>query len=162
MPHITLEYMIMIPILLTQIIVFPYLAITIRDSWLGSNVNLELQEIGSNLSSSMQQLYYTMNHASISSGTLSAKIDNPAVIGDGYGNFYSYTIKLLNATEANSNVRILNITLSIVAGPGGSTSTLVTLGENAAWQNNSVFLSNSTSITATKTSDSITLSFGDN
>jgi hypothetical protein len=152
MPHITLEYMIMIPVLLAQIIVFPYLAITIRDSWLGSNVNLELQEICSNLSSSMQQLYYTMDHASISSGTLSAKINNPTIIGDGYGNFYSYP---------NSNVRILNLTLTVL-GPGGSTSTLVTLGDNAAWQNNSVFPSNSTSITATKTSDSITLSFGDN
>ena len=71
------------------------------------------------LGSSMQQLYYTINHASISSGPFQLNWTHPAVIGEGYGNFYSYTIKLLNATKANSNVRIMNITL-ILAGPGGS------------------------------------------
>lgn len=160
MPHVTIEYMIMIPILLTQIIVFPYLAITMRNSWLDSNINLELQEICSHFGSSMQQLYYTVNHASIASGSLTVQLNTPISIGDGYGNFYRYTITLQNATNSNTNVRIMNITLSML-GPGGETSTLVTLGENAAWQNNSTYPSNSTSIVATKTPGSISLSFGE-
>jgi hypothetical protein len=161
MPHITIEYMIMIPILLMQIIIFPYLAITMRNSWLDSNINLELQEICSHLASSMQQLYYTVNHASISSGSLTAQLNIPTSINDGYGNIYRYTIMLQNATNTNSHVRIMNITLSML-GPGGEASTLVTLGGNAAWQNNSTFPSNSASIIATKTPGSISLSFGDN
>lgn len=162
MPHITLEYMIMIPILLMQIILFPYVAVTMRTSWVESNVNLELQEICSHIGSSMQQLYYTMNHASISAGSLSAKLGTPTSIGDGYGNFYGFTITLQNATNVNTDVKIMNVTLHI-EGTGDQAFSLVTLGDNAVWQNNAVFLSSSsTSVNATKTAGSIMLTFGAN
>ena len=55
-------------------------------------------------------------------------------------------LTLQNATNANNHVKIMNVTLSSLQGQVDQASTLVTLGENAAWQNNSVFLSNSTSI----------------
>jgi hypothetical protein len=152
--------MIMVPVMIAQIILFPYLAVTIRDTWVDSNINLELQEICGHLSSSIQQLYYTMNHASISSGSLTAKLGTPPLIGDGFGRFYNYTITFQNATSVGSEVKILNVTLQL-QGRNGVSSSLVTLGENADWQNNATFLGSKTTLVALKTDDSIWVGFGD-
>jgi hypothetical protein len=160
LPHITIEYMIMVPIMIAQIILFPYLAITIRDSWVNNNVELELDEICGHLGSSIQQLYYSMNHASISSGSLTAKLSTPSLIGDGYGNFYNYTITFQNATNSYNDVKIMKIVLDI-KGRNGDASTIVTLGPNADWPNNCTYVSSSlSSIIATKTPASISLGFG--
>jgi hypothetical protein len=127
-------------------------------AWSNSRMTLELQEVSGHLGSSMQQLYYTMNHASISSGSLTAKLTVPTTITDG-NNGYNYMITLSNATNLNSKVEVMNLTLSLI-GASGKASTLVTLGQNAYWQNNSTFKSNNISlISATKASGIISLSF---
>ena len=157
MPQVTIEYMIMVPILILQIFLFPIAAATIMGAWSNSRMTLELQEVSGHLGSSMQQLYYTMNHASISSGSLTAKLTVPTTITDG-NNGYNYMITLSNATNLNSSVKVMNLTLSLI-GTSGKASTLVTLGQNAVW-NNSAFKSNNISlINATKSSDTIFLSF---
>lgn len=157
MPQVTIEYMIMVPILILQIFLFPIAAATIMGAWSNSRMTLELQEVSGHLGSSIQQLYYTMNHASISSGSLTAKLDVPTTITDG-NNGYNYMITLSNATNLNSSVKVMNVTLSLI-GTSGKASTLVTLGQNAYW-NNSAFKSNNISlINATKSSDTIFLSF---
>ncbi len=161
MAHITIEYMIMVPVMIAQIILFPYLAVTMRDSWVNSNMELELGEICGHLGSSIQQLYYSMNHASISSGSLTAKLSTPPLIGDGYGNFYNYTITFQNATNSYNDVKIMKIVLDI-QGRNGDASTIVTLGPNADWSDNSTYVSSSLDgIAATKTPSSIWLGFGD-
>ena len=157
MPQVTIEYMIMVPILILQIFLFPIAAATIMGAWSNSRMTLELQEVSGHLGSSMQQLYYTMNHASISSGSLTAKLTVPTTITDG-NNGYNYMITLSNATNLNSSVKVMNLTLSLI-GTSGKASTLVTLGQNAVW-NNSAFKSNNISlINATKSSGIISLSF---
>ena len=157
MPQVTIEYMIMVPILILQIFLFPIAAATIMGAWSNSRMTLELQEVSGHLGSSMQQLYYTMNHASISSGSLTAKLTVPTTITDG-NNGYNYMITLSNATNLNSSVKVMNLTLSLI-GTSGKASTLVTLGQNAYW-NNSAFKSNNISlINATKSSGIISLSF---
>ena len=83
----------MIPILIMQIFIFPFAATIIMNTFTDSRRTLELQEIAGQLGSSMQQLYYTINHASISSGSLTAQPDTPSFI-DGY----SYNVTLLDAT----------------------------------------------------------------
>jgi hypothetical protein len=155
LPQVTIEYMIMVPVLILQIFLFPIAASVIMNTWVDSRMTIELQETAGHLGSSIQQLYYTMNHASISSGSLTAKLDTPPTIEGHY-----YNITLQDATNSNTtSLRIMNVTLSL-AGTNDKTSTLVTLGENADWQNNAIFLSNSTtSIIATKSSGSIWLSF---
>jgi len=138
--------MIMVPVLIMQIFIFPFAATMMMDTWVDSRRELVLQETAGHLGSSIQQLYYTINRASISNGSLTLKLDTPPSIEG-----YAYTITLHNATNSNAQARIMNITLNLV-GARGATSTLVTFGENAAWQDNALYLSNSTSINATKTS----------
>jgi len=158
MAQISIEYMIMIPILILQIFLFPIAATAIMNAWTDSRITVQLQEVSGHLGSSIQQLYYTMNHESISSGSLTAKLDVPTVIQDG-PNDYNYKITLSNATNPNSSVKVMNLTLSLI-GANGKASTLVTLGNNADWQNNLTFKSSNTSvISATKSSGSISLSF---
>lgn len=154
MPQVTIEYMIMVPVMIMQIFLFPIAASVIMNTWVDSRMTIELQETAGHLGSSIQQLYYTMNHASIASGSLTVELDTSPFIEGHY-----YNITLQNATNANTSIKIMNVTLSL-AGTNDKTSTLVTLGENADWQNNVIFLSNSTtSIIATKSSGSIWLSF---
>ena len=158
MTQVTLEYMIMIPILILQIFLFPIAAGAIMGAWSNSRMTIELQDISGHLGSSIQQLYYTINHASISSGSLTAKVDVPTTIPDG-DKSYNYLITLSNATNSNSAVKVMNLTLSLI-GADGQASTLVTLGQNANWQDNSTLNSNTFSlICATKTSSTISLSF---
>jgi hypothetical protein len=154
MSHITIEYMIMVPVLILQIFIFPFAASAIMNVWVDQRKTLELQEVSGHLGSFMQQIYYTMNHVSISTGTLTAKLDTPPLIEN-----YAYTIILQNATNPNNSVKIMNLTLSLI-GTNNHASTLVTLGENAAWQENSTYNSIHVSIiTASKTSSTISLSF---
>ncbi len=65
--------MIMVPILILQIFLFPIAATAIMNAWSDSRMTIELQEISGHLGSSIQQLYYTMNHASISSGSINCQ-----------------------------------------------------------------------------------------
>lgn len=158
MPQVTIEYMIMIPLLILQIFIFPIVAMTIMNTWSNSRMTIELQDVSGHLASSVQQLYYTVNHASISSGSVTAKLDVPAVIEDG-NHGYNYMVILNDSTNPSSSVRVMNLTLSLI-GANGHASTLVTLGQNANWQNNSAFESNNISlINATKSSGTILLSF---
>lgn len=157
MAQVTIEYMIMVPVLIMQIFLFPIAATAIMGAWSNSRMTIELQEISGHLGSSMQQLYYTMNHASISSGSITYKADVPIVITDG-DKGYNYLITLTNATNSNGSVKVMNLTLSLI-GANGEASTLVTLGQNANWQNNSTLKSDLFSlICATKTSSTISLS----
>ena len=153
MPQVTIEYMIMVPVMIMQILIFPFAAQIIMSTWDDSRRTIELQETAGHLGSSIQQLYYTMNHASIASGSLTVKLDTPPLIEG-----HAYTITLQNATNPNTSIKIMNVTLSL-ASTSNKVSTLVTLGENAAWQDDATFPSNSTSIIATKASGSIWLSF---
>jgi hypothetical protein len=61
--------MIMIPVLILQIFLFPITASVIMNTWADSSMTLELQETAGHMGSSIQQLYYTMNHASVPNGT---------------------------------------------------------------------------------------------
>lgn len=153
MPQVSLEYMIMVPVLILQILIFPFAAQIVMNTWNDSRLTIELQETAGCLGSSIQQVYYTVNHGSIASGSLTVGLSTPPFIEGHY-----YTITFQNATQSNNAVKVMNLTLSL-SKTNDKTSTLVTLGENANWQNNAVFLSNSTtSILVTVSSGSIRLS----
>ena len=157
MAHITIEYMIMIPLLILQIFIFPIVAVTVMNVWSNSRMTVELQEVSGHLASSVQQLYFSINHASIASGSLTAKLSVPIVIQDGY-NGYNYMITLSDATNQGSAIKVMNLTLSLI-GTRGSASTLITLGQNANWTSSSFDSNNISQINATKTSGNILLSF---
>jgi hypothetical protein len=156
--HITIEYMIMIPVLIMQIFLFPLTATVIMDTWADSRMTLELQTTAGHLGSSIQQLYYTINHGSISSGSMKITLDVPPLIEG-----RAYTTTLSHVTHLDTSYQIMNVTLKLI-GTKDQTSTLVTLGPNVDWQENLAFNSTShnLSLVASKTADSIWVSFGGN
>ncbi len=119
-------------------------------------MTIELQETAGHMGSSIQQLYYTMNHASISNGSMQINLDTPPLIEG-----LAYTTTLSHVTHLDTSYQIMNVTLKLI-GTHDQTSTLVTLGQNVDWQENLAFNSTShpLSLIATKTANSIWLSFG--
>jgi hypothetical protein len=156
--HITIEYMIMIPVLIMQIFLFPIVASAIMDTWGDSTMTIQLQTTAGHMGSSIQQLYYTMNHGSMSDGSMKITLDVPPII-----NGRAYTTTLNHVTQLDTSYQIMNVTLKII-GTRVQTSTLVTLGQNANWQENLAFNSTShnLSLIATKTPNSISITYGGN
>lgn len=140
MPHATIEYMIMIPVLILQIFLFPLTASWLMDIWVDSRRTLALQEIASHLGSSIQQVYFTLNHDSISAGTVIQKVDIPRFI-ENYPYIGNATLKTVLESSLNSS-KVLEITLKLRT-VGTTVTTSVILGQNVMWQE-STFVSNST------------------
>jgi hypothetical protein len=158
MPHITIEYIIMIPVLVLQIFLFPISANWLMNIWVNSRRTLALQDAASHLGSTLQQLYFSLNHETISMGTATYSPELPPFIED---NFYKGTGVLTAVSNATANsTKILQLTLTL-ANTGTKVTTQVILGPNVLWQQ-STFISNSTNacVCAKKNSTGITLSFG--
>jgi hypothetical protein len=153
--EVTVEYMILIPVLILQIFLFPMFVNVVMNQYVDEHRSLELQETASYLSSSIEQIYLSLNHTSILSCTITSNLGSQPLI-DGY----VYTGNATLQTELNS-CQVLDITLNLV-GADISTTTSVTLGQNVQWVNSS-FTSNSATacIIAQKFPDqTIQLSFG--
>lgn len=142
MPQVAIEYVIMVPVLIAQIFLFPFAASIMMNNWVESRRTIALQEAASHLSSSLQQLYSSVNHDTITAGTTTFKTDLPMLIED-----YPYTANasLRTAGSDPNGSRILEITLKCM-GIGLSTTAFATFGENMQWRN-STLMSNSTSAT---------------
>jgi len=140
MTHITIEYMIMIPILIMQIFLFPLTTSWLMNIWVDSRRTLALQEATSHLGSTIQQLYFALNHETISAGTatylpgLPPFIENHHYIGNA-------TLRTVLDPTLNSS-KVLELTLKL-ARTQITTTTSVILGPNVLWQE-STFVSNST------------------
>jgi hypothetical protein len=139
MVQITIEYMIMIPILILQIFLFPLTAGWIMTTWVDSRQTLALQETASHLGSSVHQVYSALNHESISAGTVTNRLEVPPFI-EGYA--YKGNASLRASNPAPNSSQVLDITLRFMGGHIEST-TSVTLGQNVAWDSDSEFMSNS-------------------
>ena len=155
MAQITIEYMILMPVLVIQIFIFPYTATVIMDAWADSRRTIELQEVTGHLGSSIQQLYYTINHASIVNGTMKLTLDLPLFIEN-----HAYTVNLGHITS-DDPYELMNVTLSLI-GTTSRASTVVTLGDNVDWAGNLSFNSTTTPsiLTATKTLNEVILTHG--
>jgi hypothetical protein len=138
MAHIAIEYVIMIPVLIAQIFLFPLAANAFMSVWVDSRRTLELQNSAILLGSVVQQLYLSLNRAVMLSGSAAYVPSLPPLIED---QFYTgnATLQMVSGGGSNSS-RVLQINLFLAAKV--STSTSVVLGNNAVWQN-STFVSNS-------------------
>jgi hypothetical protein len=159
MPHVTIEYAIMVPVLISQIFLFPLATGWLMDIWVNSRRTLGLQEAVSYLGSAIQQVYFSLNHETISAGTVRQKSNVPPSI-ENYPYTGTATLKTVLDPALNSS-KVLALTLKL--GTIGTTVTSsVILGQNVLWQN-STFMSNSTNacIMAQKYANgTICLSFG--
>jgi hypothetical protein len=132
--------MIMIPILILQIFLFPLTAGWIMTTWVDSRQTLALKETVSHLGSSIQQVYSALNHESISEGIVTNRLEVPPFI-EGYAYTGNATLRTALDPALNSS-KVLDITLRL-RGASIQAFTSVTLGQNVEWQN-STFMSNST------------------
>lgn len=141
MPQITIEYMIMIPILIMQIFLFPLTAGWIMNTWVDSRRTLALQETASHLGSSIQQIYASLNHATISEGNVTNKLDVPPFI-EAYAYSGTATLRTLGANSSANSSQVIDITLRLM-GANIEAMSSVTLGQNVEWNSGSVLNSNS-------------------
>lgn len=139
MPHITIEYVIFVPILILQIFLFPLAASISMNIWINSRRELLLETVASRLASSIQQLYFSLNHKSVPAGTVTYDPDVPEYIDN---HPYIAEGELLPLAGSESNKR-LNITLTLI-GLDVKVEASATLGPNVSWDEDSLFLSNST------------------
>jgi len=140
MPHVTIEYVIMVPVLILQIFLFPLTANWLMNIWVDSRRTLALQEVASHLGSTIQQVYFSLNHETISAGTATQKSDVPPFI-ENYPYTGNATLRTVLDPALNSS-KVLEITLKLKT-VGTTVTTSVILGQNVQWQE-STFISNST------------------
>lgn len=135
MAHVTIEYIIMIPLLILQIFLFPWATSSMMNIWVNARRDLALKDAASNIGSAIQQLYSSLSSSDISAGTIVYVPDLPAYIEgcpfEATGYIYS---------PSNSS-KILRITLRLMV-YGNTADTSVILGENVEWQS-STLVSNS-------------------
>lgn len=131
----------MIPILLLQIFVFPLVANVLMNTWVDSRRTLMLQDAASNMGSTIQQMYFALDHnTTIPSGTTTDQFGLPPYI-DGY--FYTANATLQPSSIATNPSQVLQITLKLVTTSLEVTSQAL-LGSNAKWDSTMIFMSNST------------------
>jgi hypothetical protein len=138
LPQITIEYMIMIPMLILQIFLFPLTAGWIMNTWVDSRQTLALRETASHVGSAVHQVYSALNHESISAGTVTNRLEIPSFIED-----HVYNGSASMRDSAPNSTQILDITLTFLGGRIEASAS-VTLGQNVAWDQDSEFMSNST------------------
>ena len=160
MVHVTIEYMIMIPMLIMQIFLFPLTASWLMNVWVDSRRTLVIQDAASHLGSTIQQLYFALNHGTISSGKATYSTGLPPYIED-YPYFATATLRAALGPSLNSS-QILEITLTLITTKITATSSPV-LGLNVLWTP-STYKSNSTHacVTAEKFANgTISMYFGE-
>jgi len=136
MPHISMEYAIMVPVLLLQVILIPMAAGWMMDVWVVRRRETALQDVASHMGTAIQQLYFSLNSEEVSAGITSDSPNVPPFIES-----IPYVITASDRKVENSTMIDLHLAL---IGTGTTASSQVTLGPNVVWKQ-STFLSNATS-----------------
>jgi len=126
-PHITIEYVILVPILFVQILVFPLAAEIMTSSWVDARRDAALQGAASHLASTIQQLYLSVNRDEILAGNITqASTLSPTI------ELYPYTANgALTSLDSNSSKKLV-LTLTLERAGNTATASAV-LGPNARW-----------------------------
>ena len=145
MVQITIEYMILTPVLILLIFLLPILANTMMSPYVSSRQTLELQNVASHLGSTIQQVYFSLNHDAVAAGNVSSNMEIPPLLET-----QTYTINCTSRVALDSGALIVDLKVKL-SGSGATGNSSVTLGKNAIWTN-SFFWSNSATacIMATK------------
>ena len=157
--HVTIEYVILIPLLILQMFLFPMVVTGMMNTWVDSRQTIALQETAGHMGSNIQQVYISLNHTSIQDGNLVSDLSLQQKYIEGYAYTANATLRTVSDSSSNST-KVLDVTLTLV-GTSIKTTSSVTLGQNVVWVN-STFASNAnqTCLIAQKTAGVITFSFG--
>jgi hypothetical protein len=160
-PHVTIEYVILVPMLILQIFLFPLTANWMMNIWVNSRRTLALQDAASHLGSTIQQMYFLLNHKTVY-GTIVQRSDLPLLI-ENMPVIATATLKpVLDASldPTGNSSKLLDLTLKLGT-TGISVDSLVLLGQNVLWTQ-STFLSTSSSagmVAQKLANNTITISF---
>jgi hypothetical protein len=134
LPHVAIEAVILAPLLIVQIVLFPFVANAMSSNWANSTRDVTLQETASQMASTIQQLYLTLNRAEVSTGTVTQASTFPPEI---FAHAYTATGLLKPSMKLGSGkILYLNLTLQKL----GNTATAQTpLGPNVLWNEKSLF-----------------------
>jgi hypothetical protein len=155
--HVAIEVVIMAPLLVVQLFVFPFVATSLTSNWTDASREVTLQEAASQMASTIQQLYLSLNRLEISEGNITYVLNMPKDIAS-----HSYTAvgSLITTLQPASTILLLNFTLD---NTGNRATAQASLGPNAVWNASSSFhsLSPNTTIVVQKRADGTLLfSFG--
>ncbi|MDH5635610.1 MAG: hypothetical protein OEY47_02970 [Candidatus Bathyarchaeota archaeon] len=137
MPNVTMEYAIMIPILLMQVILIPVATGWMMAVWVDQRKETALQDVASHLGSTVQQLYLSLNREEAGAGTVTQASNVPPFIE-------SIPYRLDASDRRVENGTIIDLHLALM-GTSITATTHVTLGSNALLGTQRTFMSNSTS-----------------
>jgi hypothetical protein len=153
---VTIEYVILIPLLFSQVIIFPFVANAMTTHWQDSQRNIELQSAANHLASTIQQLYLTINSENIQTGEITQASPVPITVG-----FYPYEATCSLSNPSDGSAKILKVTLTLDE-VGNTASASVVLGQNVVWADQTPLRSNSAdaSINVEKEDGTLTFSFG--
>jgi hypothetical protein len=154
-PSVTIEYVILIPLLFTQVIVFPLVASTMTSSWQNSQRDIELQDAADHLASTIQQLYLTLNRDEVLGCTVNQSSPVPVTVAS-----YPYTATCSLSDPSGDSAKVLTVSLEL-DNVGNIANASAVLGTNVEWIP-STLRSNSAdaSINVEKADDTLTFSFG--
>ena len=127
MPSVTIEYVILIPLLFTQVIVFPFVASTITSNWQDSQRDVELQDAANHLASTIQQLYLTINRDEVLECTITQASPVPVTVGS-----YPYNATGSLSSLSGNSTRFLSVTLTLDE-VGNTATAAAVLGHNVNW-----------------------------
>ena len=139
MPNITIEYVILIPLLFTQVIVFPLVANTITSSWQETQRTTVLQGTADHLASTVQQLYLNLNQEETLASNITHALRIPATIDS-----YPYTAVGSLSSPYPDSTGILTLTLTMES--GNEVTAVAVMGSNVIWTEGSVLQSNSADV----------------
>jgi hypothetical protein len=137
-PHVVIEQIIMLPVLIALVLLLPFFANSMTLSWIDARRQVLLQDAASQLGSTIQQLYFALDSDEVAAGTISQSPNLPQTIES-----YTYTATgylAIPTFDNESRTLILTLTLHPL---GKTAKSNVVLGPNVLW-NDSVFVSNST------------------
>lgn len=158
MTHVAIEVVIMAPLLLAQIFLFPLVTTTMTSYWANASREVTLQEVASQMGSTIQQLYLSLSRTEVAPGTTTYASTFPTQVAS-----YPYvaTGSLETSLELESTkILFLNVTLLNV---GTEVTAQTSLGPNVLWREDSLFnsLSSTASIVVQKFANGTLLfSFG--
>ena len=138
MVSVTIEYVMLIPLLFAQVIVFPYVASTVSSNWQESQLTIEMQDSADHMASTIQQLYLTVNRDSILEGTITQASPVPVSIGS-----YHFTVDRTLSDPGDGSAKTLTILLTLDNDAGDMVTSSAILGPNVNWPFSATFRSNS-------------------
>jgi len=158
--HVAIEAVIMIPLLMAQILLFPLVANTMTTYWQNASREITLQEVASQMGSTIQQLYLYLDRMEVSTGPepITYASTFPTTIAS-----HNYTARgsLRTSMDLNSSkILLLTLTLQDV---GNTVTVQVSLGPNVLWNEESIFYSyspNASIKVQKKTDRTLEFSFG--